>query len=108
MSMLAMWVAVLAATAMQAPATTTLQRPTDWVTRADSGTDVSASLYFVSMPPGWHITTGPGDGFLYNPGQTCAGSCRIEAEFYLFPGKSDGGYGVFLSGVKLDEKRPEL
>ncbi len=111
MTMLAMWVAVLAATAMQAPEKTpektpekkTLQPPTDWVTRADSGTNASAPLYFVSMPPGWHITTGPG-AILYNPGQTCAGSCRIEAEFYLFPGKSDGGYGVFLSGFELGEQ----
>jgi hypothetical protein len=101
MTMLAIWVAVLAATAMQAPAKTTLQRPTDWVTRTDQGTDVSAPLYFVTMPPGWHITTGPGT-ILYNPKQTCAGSCRIEAEIYLFPGKAEGGYGVFLGGSELD------
>jgi hypothetical protein len=103
MTMLAIWVAVLAATAMQAPAKTTLQRPTDWVTRTDQGTDVSAPLYFVTMPPGWHITTGPGT-ILYNPRQTCEGSCRIEAEIYLFPGKGDGGYGVFLSGFELGEQ----
>lgn len=102
MTMLATWVAVLAAAAMQAPAKTALQPPPDWVTRTDQGTDVSAPLYFVSMPPGWHITTGPGT-ILYNPAQTCEGSCRIEAEFYLFPGTSAGGYGVFLGGRKLDE-----
>ena len=28
----------------------------------------------------------------------------IETEIYLFPGQSEGGYGVFLGGLKLDEE----
>ena len=102
MTKLAVIGAILAASAMQAPAKTELQRPAEWITRADPGTDVSTPLYFVNMPPGWHITTGPGT-ILYNPGQSCPASCVIETEIYLFPGQTQGGYGVFLGGFKLDE-----
>jgi hypothetical protein len=86
-----------------APARKELQRPADWVTRADEGDDAAATLYFVSMPPGWHITTGPGV-ILYDPAKSCQVPCRIEAEIYLFPGKSEGGYGVFFEGVGLDSQ----
>ena len=41
MTKLAVVGAILAASAMQAPAKTELQRPADWITRADPGTDVS-------------------------------------------------------------------
>jgi hypothetical protein len=102
MTKLATIAVILAAGAMQAPAKTELERPADWITRADSGTDVASPLYFVNMPPGWHITTGPGT-ILYNPGHSCPASCVIETEIYLFPGQSVGGYGVFLGGHKLDE-----
>lgn len=95
MTMLAMWVTLTAAALAEQTPKTKLERPTDWVTRSDSGAQTSAPLYFVSMPPGWHITTGPGT-LLYRPEQTCLKSCRIETEIFLFPGKGDGGYGVFF------------
>ena len=34
-------------------------RPDGWMIRADrSGADTS-EIFFVDMPPGWHVTTGP-------------------------------------------------
>jgi hypothetical protein len=107
MSMFGAWAVLLVAAGTQdvqpAAPKKELQRPADWVTRADSGGAAAAPLYFVSMPPGWHITTGPGT-ILYNPAQTCTARCRIEAEIYLFPGQAEGGYGVFLGGFKLEEE----
>jgi hypothetical protein len=107
MSILGVWAVMLAMAAAQegqpAPAKKQLQRPADWVTRVDAGGAPAEPLYFVSMPPGWHITTGPGT-ILYNPAQTCSKRCHIEAEIYLFPGKAEGGYGVFLGGFNLEEE----
>jgi hypothetical protein len=44
-----------------------LRTPSDWRWRTDApaqlvtGEDVPASAWrFVAMPPGWHVTTGPG------------------------------------------------
>ena len=91
-----------------APAKKELQRPADWVTRADPGGTAGETLYFVSMPPGWHITTGPGT-ILYHPAKVCEARCRIEAEIFIFPGQGPGGYGIFLGGFKLDAGRgPDL
>ena len=42
-----------------------LTRPPDWMLRFDRPAPDSA-IYFVDMPPGWHITTGPA-AILYDP-----------------------------------------
>ena len=76
-----------------------LQRPGDWTVRFDRPAPDSA-IYFVSMPPGWHITTGPA-AILYNPAQTAEGEYRVETEIILFPGERREGFGVFVGGADL-------
>lgn len=79
-----------------------LQRPAGWVVRPDDPrADVESTLRFVAMPPGWHVTTGPAV-ILYDPAATAAGSFRVEAETYRFPGDSAAGFGLFLGGHGLD------
>jgi hypothetical protein len=78
-----------------------LERPTDWIVRQDEPS--GETVYFVKMPPGWHITTGPGS-ILYQPDKQAAGRYRVEAEIFLFPGKSGGGHGIFFGGRQLDDK----
>lgn len=56
---------------------------------------------FVEMPPGWHVTTGPG-AILYDPEHAARGRFDVEAEMFLFPEASDAGYGIFIGGDGLD------
>lgn len=78
-----------------------LQRPSDWRVRFDRTDASDSSLYFVSMPPGWHITTGP-SGIFYDPDQVAAGQYDVTSEIYLFPGERREAFGVFLGGQHLD------
>lgn len=61
---------------------------------------------FVAMPPGWHVTMGPG-GVLYHPAHAAAGRYALEAETFLFPEPSDEGFGLFVGGRGLDGPTPE-
>ena len=87
-----------------------LKTPSDWKWRTDGpatlmtdGTQPTLEqLYFVAMPPGWHVTTGPGT-LLYQPEFSGRGNFAVEAEIFLFPGDSQEGYGVFFGGKSLDE-----
>jgi len=84
-----------------------LERPPGWIVRADDpAADVESALRFEAMPPGWHVTTGPAV-LLYDPAATAAGSFRLEAETYRFPGDSAAGFGFFLGGSDLDCPRPD-
>lgn len=76
-----------------------LTRPPDWVVRFDRPAADSA-IYFVDMPPGWHVTTGPA-AILYHPDQVASGSYRLKSEIYLFPGERLEGFGVFFGGQDL-------
>ena len=93
--------------AAAAPFATQLKTPADWKWRTDSPSEVTQSLdpaasqmTFVAMPPGWHITTGPG-ALLYHPGYQVSGNFAVEAEIFLFPGDSQEEYGIFLAGKNL-------
>lgn len=77
-----------------------LERPDAWKTRFDRPAPDSA-LYFVEMPPGWHITTGP-SGILYLPSQQAEGTFRVRSEIHLFPGEQREGFGIFIGGRDLD------
>lgn len=77
-----------------------LERPPDWKVRFDRPAPDSA-VYFVSMPPGWHITTGPA-GILYDPSVTAKGEYRVRSEIFLFPGQRREGFGIFIGGENLD------
>lgn len=76
-----------------------LTRPPDWMVRFDSPAPDSA-IYFVDMPPGWHITTGP-RAILYDPEMTASGTYHVRSEIFLFPGDRLEGYGVFFGGTDL-------
>jgi hypothetical protein len=76
------------------------ERPADWKVRFDRPA-AESDLYFVSMPPGWHVTTGPA-AILYDPSQTATGEYRVESEIFLFPGDRREGFGVFIGGADLE------
>jgi hypothetical protein len=78
-----------------------LERPAHWLVRLDRAGTSESDVYFVEMPPGWHITTGPAAIF-YDPARTATGSYRLSAEVYLFPGERREGVGVFFGGRQLD------
>ncbi len=75
------------------------ERPQDWTVRFDRADAKDSALFFVTMTPGWHITTGPA-GILYDPSRTATGTFRVESEIFLFdPGdRHREAFGVFFGG----------
>ena len=62
----------------------------------------SKDIAFVTMAPGWHVTTGPAAIF-YRPNQTATGAYALKAEIFQFdPGARREGYGLLLGGRALD------
>ena len=72
-----------------------------WKVRLDRPGFSSGEPAFVSIPPGWQITTGP-SAIAYEPGSSARGNFRVESEMLLFPGNQNEGYGLFLGGDSLD------
>ena len=59
-------------------------------------------IAFVTMKPGWHITTGP-SAILYQPAQKAAGAYTLKSEIFLFdPGQRREAFGVLFGGRHLD------
>jgi hypothetical protein len=56
---------------------------------------------FVSMAPGWHVTTAPG-ALMWEPRLTTAGRFSAKSEMILFPDPSDAGFGLLVGGRDLD------
>ena len=57
---------------------------------------------WVTMPPGWHITTGPA-GIFWDPGVTGSGNFKAEMEVFLFdPGERREAFGIFFGGRDLE------
>lgn len=90
------------------PAVTSAQHPQGWQWRFDrpaqrtSAQAVSDSTWrFDEMAPGWHLTSGPA-GMLYPDAPRAAGPFTIAADFVVFPGTSDAGFGLFIGGSELD------
>ena len=77
-----------------------LERPAHWKVRFDRPAPDS-EIYFVSLPPGWHIPTGPA-AILYDPAQSAEAEYRLRSEIFLFPGERREGFGVFIGGANLD------
>ncbi len=69
------------------------------VTRTDSVPP--GQFGFVAMPPGWHVTMGPG-GLLYDPRSSLEKRFSIESRIFLFPGTPGAEYGVFVGGKDLN------
>lgn len=90
------------------PAARQLKTPTDWKWRTDAPAKVTSeskitpdTWHFVAMPPGWHVTMGPG-GLLYPAGKTASGNFVLQAEMFLFPGDGQQEYGLFLGGQAIE------
>jgi hypothetical protein len=105
---LALLTTVLAAGA-PALLTAQLKTPADWKWRQDAAAPLAAgatmepgSWVFVQMPPGWHVTTGPGVLLYPTTSGDAAGNFSIEADIFLFPGESREEYGLFLGGQEID------
>jgi hypothetical protein len=91
-----------------------LSTPSDWKWRQDSpaplapgATLTPGSWVFVQMPPGWHITTGPGAILYPSAHGEAEGNFSVETEIHLFPGTSAEEFGVFLGGRDTDGTAPQ-
>lgn len=83
-----------------------LVRPEHWRVRPDRPEADASDVYFVEMPPGWHVSTGPA-AILWNPTTEASGRFRIEAEIFSFdPEGRREAFGLFLGGRHLDSSRP--
>ncbi len=87
-----------------------LKTPEDWKWRLDEPAAMAAGgkldagqWWFVAMPPGWHVTMGPG-GAAYRPEYRASGRFIVESELFLFPDSSDEGVGIFVGGQSLGEQ----
>jgi hypothetical protein len=101
--------AVIAIVACGSALTAQLKTPTDWKWRQDAPAPLApgskmepGSWVFVQMPPGWHITTGPGVLLYPTANGELSGNYSLEAEIFLFSGESPDEYGVFLGGQNID------
>jgi hypothetical protein len=86
-----------------------LSTPADWKWRQDApaplapgATMAPGSWVFVQMPPGWHITTGPGTILYPTASGDAEGNFSVEAEIHLFPGASAEEFGVFVGGRDIE------
>ncbi|HUH12744.1 MAG TPA: hypothetical protein VMK65_06520 [Longimicrobiales bacterium] len=77
--------------------------PTGWEARLDRPDRGSRDdVQFVTMAPGWHVTTGPAT-ILYDATRTASAPYRVEAEMHLFdPGQRREGFGIFIGGRDLE------
>jgi hypothetical protein len=101
--------ALLAAIVLPVALTAQLKTPTDWKWRQDAPAPLApgakmepGSWVFVQMPPGWHITTGPGVLLYPTSNGEGSGNFSMEAEIFLFPESSAEEYGLFLGGRDID------
>jgi hypothetical protein len=90
-----------------------LTTPTDWKWRQDAEAPLAGGLQmktgewaFVQMPPGWHVTTGPGVLLYPSANGDVGGNFTIESEVFLFPGPSTEEYGLFLGGKNVEAGDP--
>lgn len=89
-----------------------LKTPADWQWRLDAPAalvttqDVpEQSWRFVAMPPGWHVTTGPGALLYPRVTPHLTPNFSLEAQMFLFPGESREEFGFFLGGQAIDSER---
>jgi len=84
-----------------------LATPSDWRWRLDTPARLvteqavpDSAWRFVTMAPGWHVTTGP-SVILFHPESQAAGRYALSADFLLFPNPGDAGYGFVLGASDL-------
>ena len=94
----------------QNPVGENMDVPPAWKVRLDTpdpdvviGAEESSDIRFMTMTPGWHITTGP-RAILYHPASTARGNFTARAGIHLFPpGDRNEAYGLFFGGKNLEE-----
>jgi hypothetical protein len=81
------------------------EMPAGWKMRLDSADAKREEFQFWTMPPGWHMTTGPA-GIVYDPAQVARGEYRLESESFLFKpeGEMREGFGIFFGGKDLESE----
>lgn len=100
--LLAVALAVVLATPAPAQQQPRPERPATWKVRFDRPGTPDTAISYVTMPPGWHVTTGQA-AILYDPAWTAQGSFRVEAETHLFTGDQSEGFGIFFGGQHLED-----
>ena len=80
-----------------------LQRPDGWNVRFDDpGASEEDLEMFVSMPPGWHVTSGPA-AIYWGPEMEASDNYRLEMEVFLFDPKGmREAFGMFAGGRNLE------
>ena len=80
-----------------------LTPPPTWKVRLDAPDRGSLDdIWYVDMPPGWHVTTGPA-AILWDPERTASGDFRIQSESFLFdPEGRREAFGFFFGGSDLE------
>jgi hypothetical protein len=90
-----------------------LEPPADWRSVPDQparlqreqhkfGEPMPDSLFrFVMMPPGYHITMGPG-ALLFPTDRSVRGNFTLQSEMFLFAESVTAEYGLFLGGAELE------
>lgn len=76
--------------------------PAGWMARVD-GSGSLDKVKFETMPPGWHITSGPA-AIYYQTADTTSRNAHLLGLFHLFPVKGSmhaEAYGLFLGGSDL-------
>lgn len=87
--------------------------PAGWRWLPDGPAQVSAvtdkitdsTIGFARMPPGFHVTTGPGV-VLYEPRYFAERNYVVETEIFHFPNSGAEEYGLFVGGRELEGSRP--
>lgn len=80
--------------------------PPTWKARPDDPGASITDLYYVGMPPGWHITSGPA-AIYWDPAWTASGNYAVEAEIYQFPTRRvREAFGILLGGRDLEGDGP--
>lgn len=80
------------------------QRPKTWKVRYDRPSADTAKMEFVTMTPGWHVTTHSNAGIMYDPATSATGNFTAEALIHLFKpeGSHPEAYGIFVGGKDLE------
>ncbi len=103
MTMTALLALVTASTAAVAQEQVNMQRPTNFRIRYDRANAVDSLFEFVTMRPGWHVTSGRFAAILWNPETVARGNYRVESLVHVFPRSGHAeGFGLILGGRDLD------
>ncbi|MBK8004346.1 MAG: hypothetical protein IPK12_10540 [Gemmatimonadetes bacterium] len=105
--------AALLVLATALPAAAQLPVPPGWRWVLDGAAVVSSAtdkitdstVGFARMPPGFHMTTGPGAIF-YDPRFFGERQFTLEAQIFHFPNSRGAEYGLFIGGQELEGGAP--